>query len=62
VDKRKRLEKKMRKANKTKQIDQNIIEEEMARIIPGTLIIVFIKQKIRKYFFNILTVREQNLL
>jgi len=37
VDARKRIEKKLKKSTKTKEIDQNIIEEEMARIIPGTI-------------------------
>jgi hypothetical protein len=32
---RKRLEKKMKKSGKLKDVDQNAIDEEMARIIPG---------------------------
>jgi len=35
VDVRKRLEKKMKKSTKIKDIDQNMIDEEMARIIPA---------------------------
>jgi hypothetical protein len=37
MDVRKRLEKKMKKSSKIKEVDQNMIEEEMARIIPGKL-------------------------
>jgi hypothetical protein len=47
MDVRKRLEKKMKKSTKIKDIDQNIIEEEMARIMPGK--IVFIKEKKRLF-------------
>ncbi|CAF3255050.1 unnamed protein product [Rotaria socialis] len=35
VDARKRLEKKMKKSNKIRDIDQNMIDEELARIIPA---------------------------
>ena len=41
MDIRKRLEKKMKKSTKIKEIDQNIIEEEMARIIPGKIRNIF---------------------
>ncbi|CAF2241144.1 unnamed protein product [Rotaria magnacalcarata] len=35
IDARKKLEKKMKKSNKIRDIDQNIIDEELARIIPA---------------------------
>ncbi|CAF2334275.1 unnamed protein product [Rotaria sp. Silwood2] len=35
VDVRKRLEKKMKKSSKIKEIDQNVIDEEVARILPA---------------------------
>jgi hypothetical protein len=39
MDMRKRLEKKMKKTSKIKDVDQNAIEEEMARIMPGKIIL-----------------------
>ena len=35
MDVRKRLEKKMKKSSKIKEVDQTMVEEEMAKIIPG---------------------------
>lgn len=35
MDLRKRLEKKLKKTSKSKDIDQNLIDEELARIIAG---------------------------
>ncbi|CAF3342742.1 unnamed protein product [Rotaria sp. Silwood1] len=35
TDVRKRLEKKMKKSNKIKEVDQNMIDEEVARILPA---------------------------
>lgn len=37
TDVRKRLEKKMKKSTKTKDIDQTMIDEEIARMLPGKM-------------------------
>ncbi len=57
VDARKRIEKKLKKSNKTKDIDQNIIEEEMARIIPGTIDKSSLLNKTKKIFSKVISSR-----